>query len=789
MGSVKRGSKLYSVSMFLLVSALCGVLTAGLALPFVALTGGFAKTAAESLDYLPAELEIKPTASKSKVLMADGSVLAEFFDENRVPVTLDQIAPIMQQAQIDIEDHRFYEHGAIDVVGTLRALTSNAFGGETQGGSTLTQQYVKQVRIETAKLNNDERGVYKAQEPTMSRKIIEARYAIALEKKLTKDEILERYLNIAYYGDGAYGVESAARHYFSTTAAELTLPQAAMLAGIVQNPNTYNPVANPRAAVERRNQVLNTMQARGSITAEECEAAKAEPWTSSKVTKFENGCKKSPYPFVCQYVEKTLIHGDILGGATPKENRDLLYRGGYTIQTLIDPVAQDEAEKAVADLIDPRDPVLGTVVLLESQTGMIISMAQSRPKMGTNEGETFYNYNVSEKMGGAEGYQAGSTFKIYTIAAGLEKGMTPAQRYTASSPMSFTGTTWKSCSGNFKLSEKYVVKNSVGHSTNIDMMEAAQWSVNTYFMQLERDVGLCETVKMAQRVGAERADGKDFIKDKPYFDIVPSFTLGTVEVTPLSLTRSYATFANRGTNCEPIILKSVTTRDGTELPVPDGNCTSVVAPEIADGVNYILKSVVEKGTGRPAKISGQYDMAGKTGTTDDAQAVWFAGYTPEVTGVAMLAIDKTHPYWETHRKSLSGLRLPYSGRSLSGSGSGDAGKIFKQAMSKALPRYTPTKFTPPSKEVLEGKSLKIPSISGMNYNEAKAAVQEAGFTTQDWWVPSDRPKGTFLGLSKSGEAKVGTVIYLKLSTGEPEPPPEPEPEPAPEDPAPAETPR
>ncbi|MDN5564004.1 MAG: transglycosylase domain-containing protein, partial [Luteococcus sp.] len=282
MTSRKTGNNAYHLAWFAALSVLSGLLVAGLALPAAYLTGSVVKAGAASLESLPAELSIGPQSERSKVLMADGSTLAEFYAENRVYVPLSKISPIMRTAQVAIEDDRFFEHGAIDFRGTARAALRSA-SGSTQGGSTLTQQYVKQVQIEAAVVAGDDEGVQKAQEQTLTRKVRELRYAVATEKKLTKSQILERYLNIAYYGDGAYGVEAAARHYFNTTAEKLTLPQAALLAGLVQNPVATDPVNNPTAAINRRSIVLNRMAQLGKITDAQATAAKKVPFDKSKV--------------------------------------------------------------------------------------------------------------------------------------------------------------------------------------------------------------------------------------------------------------------------------------------------------------------------------------------------------------------------------------------------------------------------------------------------------------------------------------------------------------------------
>src|SRR5919107_2725253 len=272
----RAGSVAYSLVMFVIVSVLAGLLIAGLFVPIAGVAGVSSKAAAAELDSVPAELSTPAPATRSKVLMGNGKVLARFYDENRVPVALNKIAPVMRQAQIAIEDHRFYEHGALDCKGTLRALVRNTTSDDVQGGSSITQQYVKMVQIQACTAKGDAECVREAQETTLERKVRELRYAIALEKKYTKDEILTRYLNIAYYGKGAYGVEAAAQYYYGIKASELDLAQAAMLAGLVQNPDTVNPVRNTSAALDRRDVVLNRMTELKLITAQQAQKAKKD---------------------------------------------------------------------------------------------------------------------------------------------------------------------------------------------------------------------------------------------------------------------------------------------------------------------------------------------------------------------------------------------------------------------------------------------------------------------------------------------------------------------------------
>ncbi len=773
MKSPSLSRKAYALLMFFAVSLLSGLLLAGLAVPFTALASTGTKYAAESLQYIPAELETPPISERSNILMADGSNLATFFEENRVYKPISEIAGVMQDAQIAIEDHRFYDHGAIDVQGLGRAFVKT-LTGDTQGASTLTQQYVKLVQVEAANALGDKEAIAKATEVSFERKIREMRYAMALEERLSKTEILERYLNIAYYGDGAYGVEAAARHYWGTTAKDLTLDQAAMLAGLVQNPVQINPVKYPEKAKDRRDVVLNRMQELNIITADEAAAAKAVDFDASKVQPTPNGCTASQFPILCDYVRQVLISDKMPAlGSTPAERENTLKRGGLTIKTLIDPAAQSAAEAAVAAQIAPTDPVRSSSVQIQPSTGLIISMAQSRPKMGKAPGETFWNFNVGRALGGLEGFQAGSTFKPFVMAAALEAGATPSKTYDAPYQKQYKGTTFKSCDGKFVFDQDWKPKNYDKSYGTIDMMRATQASVNNYYIQLERDIGICSSIEMAQKVGVKLSDGQDLKTESRN----PSFVLGTSYVTPLSMAEAYATFANRGVHCDPIILESVLNIDDVNVEVPSANCTKVMEPEVADGVSYVLKSVMDKGTGRPARMTDGRPQAGKTGTTNDATAVWFAGYTPEMAGVAMIAIDTTDPYFQNHRKSLTGIRVE-NGNRLRGSGGGDAGKIWKVAMASALKDLPKTSFTAPSKKVLEGEKVSLPNVSGMGYNETQRTLEEAGFSTVRVKTYSNKREGAFLGISPKGTAiKFGTVSLLVSAGPEPKPTPKPTPTP------------
>ncbi|MET0694685.1 MAG: transglycosylase domain-containing protein [Propionibacteriaceae bacterium] len=780
--SPKRlGSVAYSMVMFAIVSVLAGVLIAGLFVPIAGLAGLSSKAAATELNNLPAELETPTPPTRSRVVMGNGKTLAYFYDENRIPVSLNKIAPVMRQAQLAIEDHRFYEHGALDVKGTMRALVRNtASDGGTQGGSSISQQYVKMVQVEACRAKGDEKCAKAAIEPTMERKIRELRYAIALEKKLSKDQILERYLNIAYYGEGAYGVEAAARHYFSSTAAKLTLAQAAMLAGLVQNPDANNPVKNKSAALDRRDVVVNRMAELKMITPQQVVAAKKVGFDEDDVKPTRNGCVGTRYPFLCDYVRRTLLKTESLG-KTVEERDNMIKRGGLTVQTAIDPKTQDIAQKRVSAVVGAKDPLISTMNMIQPGTGLIVAMAQSRPVMGSDakKGQTYWNLAVDPAMGGIQGYQAGSTFKAFTAAAALEKGIPLNKKFNAKKTMNYAGRSFESCKGRERVLSKWTVGNSTGVNGKMNMVKAAEFSVNNYFVQLELATGMCRVTKMAEALGVKLGTSDRDIVD--FYQHIPAFTLGSVEVSPLSMAEAYATFAARGVHCDPIIIDKIKARDGRELQPPSANCERVLSKDAADGVNKMLASVMTKGTGKRARTSDGRPQAGKTGTINSNEAVWFAGYTPEIAGVSMISIDnRKKPFIKTKKARRAGefrrtgvkhYTVPSTDRYLEGSGSADAGRlIWKPTMNTYLKSVPRTRFNAPPKDITNGKRVRMPSIFGLGVRAATKKLEKEGFTVENQYVYSKRPAGTFLGWSQRG----GTVpqfstIYILRSNGKEDP--------------------
>jgi len=603
-------------------AVVAGLLVGLMITPFVGGMGVVTRDVVKSFESLPDSLSTPPLPQRSLILASDGSVLASLFYQNRVEVPLTSISPFMREATVAIEDSRFLDHHGVDLRGIVRSLATNASaGGVQQGSSTLTMQYVKNVLVNQA-TNADQLDAARGKSST--RKLREIRYALGLEKIFTKGEILERYLNIAYFGAGAYGVEAAARRYFSKPSAELTLPEAATLAGIVQQPTAYDPLRNPEPSTQRRNIVLHRMAELGYITNDEADRAALTPMTTLlNPSLTTNGCTSSYAPYFCDYVLET-IRQDPTFGATPEEREAFLRRGGYTIRTTLDPKAQAAAFSAVTKYIPTNDPSkrAAAISMVQPGTGNVMAMTQNREWGTSGRGKTTYNYNVGTDMGGTIGMQAGSTFKVFTIAAAIEAGISPFEYVQAYSPKTFTN--FKNCTTG-KPFAPVTVRNSTTSGT-LDMPRATAYSTNTYFMTVEERTGVCRPADIAESMGVRLGNGDQLLR-------VPSFTLGTMEVTPLAMANAYATFAAHGMYCKPVVILDIVDRDGKKLPVPSADCKRVLKREVADTVTVMLNGVVDGSipgrTGQGEALDAR-QAAGKTGTTNDSAAVWFCGFTPDV---------------------------------------------------------------------------------------------------------------------------------------------------------------
>ncbi|MCG8966090.1 transglycosylase domain-containing protein [Streptomyces sp. CL12-4] len=620
---------------FLGVSVLAGAVLAGIALPAVGALGLAAKGSVESFDELPANLKTPPLSQRTTILDSEGGTIASVYSRDRTVVGLKDISPYMQKAIVAIEDSRFYQHGAVDLKGVLRALNKNArSGGVSEGASTLTQQYVKNVFVEEA--GDDPTKVAQATQQTIGRKIRELKFAIQVEEELGKKRILENYLNITFFGQQAYGVEAAAQRYFSKSAKDLNLQESALLAGIVQSPTRYDPVNDEAEAVKRRNVVLARMAEVGDISRAEADKAQKAP-LELKVSRPKNGCITAVKgaSFFCDYVRSVFL-SDPVFGKTKEDRAKVWNQGGLTIRTTLDPQAQKSVRQSIKDHVNSGDDVATAATIVQPGTGKIVAMGQSRPYgVDVKQHETTLNLSVNQAMGGGAGFQPGSTFKPIVAAAALEGGMPATKTYSSPYKMDYP-TPVAACDGK-TWSEKNVELTNENETEvgPYDMKEATAKSVNTYYVQMISDIGICPVTQMAEKMGVARANGKKL-------EQTPSIALGVTEVSPLTMASAYATFASRGMYCTPVAIESISQRIGnksTSLEVPKSTCSRAMSETTADTVNTLLKGVVEDGTGTQAGL-GSRASAGKTGTTDERYAAWFVGYTPNLAGAVWVGDPK-----------------------------------------------------------------------------------------------------------------------------------------------------
>jgi membrane peptidoglycan carboxypeptidase len=731
---LSAGRILSHLAVMIAVAGVMGVVVAGLAIPFAGALGFGARNVAESIEELPAELETQDLAQKTQIVDAAGNVIATLYDENRINVPLSQISRTMVKSIVAIEDYRFYQHGALDLRGTLRALITNqANSGVVQGGSSITQQMVKMTLVDQAETNRERKA---ATDDTYARKLQELRYAIAFEQNYSKDWILERYLNIAYFGDGAYGVQAAARHYFDKNAKDLDLRESAMLAGLVKNPTGYDPTNAPDRALSRRNVVLDRMAELNVIPRKKAEKVKAMR-LGLEVVPNRNGCVFSRAPFFCDYLVNYLTKDPQLG-KTPEERRRLLYSGGLTIRTTIDLKMQDAADASVGEHVAPTDNAIGGLAMVEPRTGNVKAVAQSRP-MGRNKaaGETYLNYVVPERYGDSRGFQAGSTFKVFVLASAIEQGIPLSKTINAPPSIVLEKSDFLDCNNRPYDYGPWPVSNSTTSGLK-NMYTGTRESVNTFFAQLQRETGLCKPFRLAKEMGIE-LDSPDGDENGNGAERVASFTLGVPSTSPLEMAEAYATFAGRGLHCASRPVTAIEDSSGKQIREYPSDCRQVMPGPVADAVNDILRGVQEPGGfGYGAGINLAQPSAGKTGTINDNMAVWFVGYTPNLATASMIAGANPDGTWVTlNGQTLAGAFVA------SAFGSTTAGPMWGDAM-KAIEAGLPDEdFTPPLGDEVSGVLQTVPELGGMTVEAARAQLEGLGFgVTVSGYVDSEYPADT-----------------------------------------------
>ena len=618
--AVRPAQLLALLLAFLSVSSLMGVVTAGMLVPVAGPTALVAKSVPSVFNELPGDLQTVAPAEESQLLDSSGGVVAHFYDKQRIVVPSANIADVMKKAIVAIEDKRFYEHNGVDPTGIARALVTNLGESGRQGASTITQQYVRNSLAERGYLEGDAEQVSAATEQTTERKLREIKYALALEKTQSKDDILTGYLNIAPFGPITYGVEAASQRYFSKSASELNYLESALLAGLVQSPVQYDPLTHPEAAQARRDTVLATMLDQGVITQEEYDEGVATTVDSMlHPTVSSEGCSgtDSSKAYFCDYVLSQFLE-DPTFGATRIERERLLKTQGITIRTTLDSAKQDAAYASLTNAIPVGDAsgLNDALVSLEPRTGKVLAMAQNTA-YGIEAGQTMSNYSADGN------FQVGSTFKVFTLLQWFKEGHSAYE--TVGSANTFYPNGSFKCDGRSITTEGYQVNDLAGKTGTMNVVRATGQSVNQAFVNMASRVDFCSIFETAYDMGITE-DGE---VPSPF----PANILGSVSGSPLQMASVFATIANSGQQCKPQSIESVTDRDENVLKEFAADCKEVISAEVANKTAALLTASAGQyytstrlGDGRP--------FAAKSGTTDGHANTWLTGFTPSLATAA-----------------------------------------------------------------------------------------------------------------------------------------------------------
>ncbi|GIH18209.1 penicillin-binding protein [Rugosimonospora africana] len=780
---IRDRNPLSNATALLICGLLAGVVVAAAAFPAVAMSGLAAKAGADGFDSLPTELTVAQSPQVSYLYASDHKTLiAAFYDENRRDVTASQIAPVMLQAIVSAEDMRFYQHHGVDVKGVARAMVANQKSGETeQGASTLTMQYVRQA-IEYSASTPQE--VVDATSDTPGRKLREMKIALSLEKKLTKQQILDRYLNIAPFGNGAYGIYAAAEVYFNETPDKLTLDQAALLAGLVKAPTAFDPVTTsgrPQSLL-RRTYVLNNMVKMGYITQAQANTAnKAELKLADKST--PNGCTsvvKPEWGFFCDYFYRWWLQQPAFG-ADEYERAEHLKTGGYSIYASLDVGAQADAMKNVNTQAKglPKKSDALMVAGVEPGTGHIKVMAVNRTYSNDQSGNGLStdphkhgqkgNYpNTTVPLLGAPdqpgGYQFGSTFKMFTMLTALQQGVPLSRTIDTTNPYKshfIVGSGPAACPGTNYYCPTNDSKDEVGP---YNMWTGFGASINTYFVPLEEQVGAQNVVAMAQNLGITFSGNKNTEGTDAYFathgaDQWGAFTLGVAAVSPLEMANAYAAVAADGNYCEPLPVDEIHEFNGTKLDAGNPRCRQAVDPDVARAATDAARCPVgDQGfyggcnghaTASPTRsiVPHKYQIAGKTGTTDNDRTAALITMTKQLA-VAGIVADPDNS--DTHGYSHTQVNL-----------------AVQHTLADYMQGKPAVNFTKETEHTAYGQRQSIPSVKCQSPNAATTRLENAGFAVHVGSKPvaSSCPAGTVASTTPSGSTSKGGPITLNISAG------------------------
>jgi membrane peptidoglycan carboxypeptidase len=702
--------------LFPAVIAIAGGLVALLLLPAALGIGAGVDRVGARLDSLgEAYKRIPKFPERSTIYASDGkTVLAQvYLDENREIVHLDEVSEVARTAVLVAEDDGFYEHGALDVPSVLRAMVANVAAGDVvQGGSTITQQLVKNAVLDET-------------DQTLERKWQELAVALQIEQRYTKDQIFELYLNDVYLGNGIYGIGTAARYYFDEPASKLSLSEGATLAGMIRAPEDYNPIAHPKRAVARRNFVLDRMVELGDAGAAKVAKIASQPVA---LPPDAGHASTEKLPFFVTYITRQIL-ADTDGaydvfGKTAKQRERTLFQGGLKIVTTLDPDWQRAAQAAANQpwAVTPGNPGYGqtpdtAIVSVDNADGAIRTMLSGR------------NYQKDQLDLATATRQTGSAFKPFTLVAAFEEGIPPGQVYSATSP--FCSPAW--------TSQDHCVSNAEpGKGGYENLTIATAYSTNVVFAQLALDVGPSKIAQAAHEMGITSD-----------LSVVPSITLGTSDVSPLEMASAYQTLANRGRHCVPFAVSRVEDAEGV-LYRHKAECHQVIDPQIAAQVTSMLQGVVSLpgATGTAAAIGRP--VAGKTGTTQEYSNAWFVGYTPQVSTAVWVGFpgdpDPLDRYFGT---SVFGGSI--------------AAPIWRTYMTHVVAGMPVQGFpAPPPPE-----TGKVPDVGGRPVGAAQKILADASFSSRIENVHSTRPEGTVVGQDPAGgvTAQLGALVTLQVSSG------------------------
>lgn len=635
--------------------AVCGGVAASvLFVPGVIGANKAAKAVIPSLKVENVDFDVTSLPQKSTMYARDGStVIATFYNQNRIVVPLKKISKTMQQAVVAREDRRFWTHAGVDVQGVMRAFVQTYLvKGSQQGGSSLTQQYVKNVLLMQAIEDDDSIAQYHATEDTIARKIREMLISVQMEKKYSKAEILQGYLNIAQFGNNLYGVETAAQRYFSVSAADLNVVQSATIAAITKNPSLYNPLVeeNQKESENQRNIVLKLMLQEGYITQKQYTEAVNTPLKDTlKAQDVNVGCQDTgDYAYFCDFVVHRIQNSEEFGKTRAERNK-LLQEGGLKIVTTLDVEANSTMMETARNTIPPDDPSGMEIAMaaVKPGTGEVLSFGLNRyydatPAAANDPTKTSQNYAVDLADGGGSGWTIGSSWKPINLIAWMEAGHSINDNLQTSTSYP---TTDFACSNYSGGADSWNVSNAMGAGTvnpESPFLGLVR-SHNTTQASMGAILKLCKVADTATELGYHDAATGETIDKTPVY--TPSMMIGSVNVSPLTMASIFAVYASNGVQCNPIAISKVTDKDGNDLKVPSANCHQAVDKDIIQTLAYTLN----QGTVRPDGAGWSFRSAdgrksfGKTGTSEDL-AVSGGSFIPNQIAVFAVVGDAQNPY-------------------------------------------------------------------------------------------------------------------------------------------------